>query len=269
MRSHSAKRTQLTLVLATVLVVLIGIIGWMEFGEQTDVSINNDPIDRITIKRAGHPDIELRLVADNWQLLAPYSVKANSQRIEPLLSLGRAKFNSYKTSEVDMTATGLSSPGAQLLIGNRTYALGLTDIEGDRRYALVDNSVTLLPEWVWSLAHGGVTAFADLSVFETLPNQLYLISDTEKRAVNNPDGWRTLQADKISAWPRYATSSGSQNDDNQSAELGRWQLSSNISGGQESALAEIVQYEDYALINNNAGFAYAISNERLNSLLEQ
>lgn len=260
MSSHSAKRQQLVWVLAGIFVLLVGSIVWMETDHTPKATQNLSSLDNIIIKRAGHEDIELvRNTDDNaqWHMSKPHALTANSQRIEPLLTLGAAKLDGYETSDVDMQATGLDNPGASFTIGDRTFLLGQTDIDGERRYALVDNQVTLLPEWVWSLIHGGVTAFADLNVFNSLPDTLYVVGDSHTSSISQMENWRSLQADKIVVWPSEP----------KPVNVTRWVLSSSQDTSDDHKIAELIQFEEHTLIQTKPGFAYAISNSRFDALL--
>lgn len=262
MSTHSSKRNGLTLALACVFALLLGVIGWIEFGQQPTAPQIDTAINAITIKRNGHPDIQLVRENDQWRMTAPYTLKANAQRIEPLLTLGTANFASYEQDEVDMAATGLNTPGASVTVGAREFKLGVTDAQGDRRYALVDNKVSFVPEWAWSLIHGGVTAFADLQVFDDLPDNLYLHTGDKVHTLSNADQWKALQADKIVPWPDERNT-GSE----VLFERTRHSLSPSSNNLSKDALAEVVQFEKDTLINTEPGYAFAISTERMRALM--
>ncbi len=263
MNTHAAKRTRLTFILVGVLALLIGIIGWMEFGQQIKTTQDANAIQHIVINRTGHPAIEIVHEQSNWRMTKPYSLNANAQRIEPLLALGSATFDGYNTSEVDMAATGLASPGASMILGGREFLLGNTDASGDRRYALVDGKVSFVPEWVWSLLHGGTTAFAELAVFNGLSENVYLKSDNSPESKpGSAELWQALQADKILPWPvENAQVLGAQSTD------GTHTLHSSSAISDSNKLADIIEYQDVTVIITQPGFAFAISNERMRKLL--
>lgn len=262
--NHSARRNHLTLILAAMFAVLLGVIGWMEFGDKQTPVQENDAINRIVIKRSGHDDIELVRNNTGWQMNQPYAIVANTQRIEPLLSLGSARFEGYETEEVDMTAAGLITPSASVIIGTREFSLGNTDAQGERRYTLVDNKVSFVPEWVWSLIHGGATAFADLTVFHVLPETLYMSNGKTVWEQTNRDSWLELQADKIVPWPDDRTTSA-----DSSLKRARFILSPSNTSTPTDSLAELVQFEKDTLINTLPGFAFAISTVRMQQLMQQ
>jgi len=263
MASHSRKRTQLTFTLAIVLIALTGIIAWMELGGKSDDIQATRRINNIVISRKGHVDITLVRDDSRWQLTTPYKLRANTQRIDPLLGLSQAPFHGYSQSEVDLPATGLTQPGASVTFDGRTFVFGETDASGERRYAMVDDTVGFVPVWVWSLVHGGVTAFADLTVFDQLPEKLYLADGINVRELDNKTQWEGLQADKIIAW------SGSPAPDSQTSIDGPRIFLLRTTGDENTGdvLATIVRTSEYAAISTKPDFAFAISNARLTTLL--
>lgn len=268
MKTQSAKRNVLTLALTGVFALLLSVIWWIEFGQTPATTMTNADINKIVITRNGHADIVLARENAAWRMTKPYALKANAQRIEPLLSLGLANFAGYDIAEVDMAASGLIAPDATITVGTRTFQLGLTDAQGERRYALVDNKVSFVPEWVWSLVHGGVTAFADLNVFAEFPADVYLHSDdvagndNVERNLGNVDEWRVLQADKIVAWPDERNTPAQVSFDRR-----RYSLSTSIQDVASDSFAEVVQFEKDTLINTQPGFAFAISTARMRELI--
>jgi len=262
MSTHSARRTLITIALAGFFLLSLGLIGWMEFSHTRSAPQAATNIESIIIKRTGHPDITLVKAGAVWNMTTPYKLVANSQRINPLLSLGSATFDGYDKRDVDMSATGLVTPGASITIGAREFALGKTDADGNRRYTLVDNKVSFVPGWVWSLVHGGVTAFSDLSVFNQLPDDIYLAKGNNITKLTNVEQWKLLKADKISAWSNEAEIAPHSGTDKSI-----WQLVATDKPNSAEPLARLLRLEDRTLINTQPGFAFAISNARLDALL--
>jgi len=262
--THSSRRKQLTVALVCSLALLLGIIVWMEFEPASNTAQSAASITSIKIKRAGHADISLLKTGSVWKMSAPYQLLANAQRIDPLLGLGTANFDGYDQSEVDLPATGLNTPAASITIGTREFLLGAPDVDGERRYTLVDEKVSFVPGWVWSLVHGGVTAFSDLTVFSELPDEVYLIQGTDVTRLTNIEQWQSLQADKISAWEdNFAQQSETV------TEPTPWLLTNSDDPNAATSLATLLRLEDRTLINTQPGFAFAISNARLDALLSQ
>lgn len=263
MATHSGKRTQLTIALSLVLLGLMATIAWMEFGGIPSDNQKAKSVDTIVITRKGHEDITLIRDAATWRMSTPYALNANAQRIEPLLSLSQSTFNGYAASDVDLPATGLTQPAASVTFDERTFQLGNTDVDGERRYTMVDDQVGFVPAWVWSLVHGGVTAFADLTVFDNLPAALYLADGDTVRALSNNALWKDLQADNIIPWSDKLQS------DAQTSTNGPHILFLRTTNNENTGevLATIIRTSDYAVISTQPDFAYAISEERLDTLL--
>lgn len=160
-----------------------------------------DAVQQIRIERPGRPDILLKRQGDSWQLTRPYILAANVQRIEPLIGALSAHAEGYAKSEVDLLASGLEQPLATVSIDQRSYALGATDISGERRYALLNERVLLVPEWVLSLVNGGVTAFADLNVFNASIASLHISVDGGEAKPGEVADWQAITANQVVDWP--------------------------------------------------------------------
>lgn len=262
--THSNKRNQTTLALAGLFILLLGVIAWMELGNKAPSTHKQSDVSSITIKRESYDDIVLDKQSATWRIKEPYQLLANIQRITPLINFGSANFSGYAMDEVDLDATGLNDSRASIVIQGREFKLGNTDANGERRYVLVDDKVSFVPEWVWSLVHGGVTAFADLSVFTELSEPLFLSNDTNSDviALNNLENWASLQADKIISWPNDAFST----DDGNSIQ---YRLTSSPNINASDAYATIVMQTDNTFIITTTNFAYAVSTERMRALIQQ
>jgi len=274
MSTHSARRRAITVALAGLLLISLGLIAWMELGNSRTAPQAMASIKSIIIKRTGHDDITLEKTGATWNMTTPYELIANPQRIDPLLTLGSATFDGYDKTEVDMPATGLDTPAASITIGSREFLLGETDANGERRYTLVDDKVSFVPGWVWSLVHGGVTAFSDLTVFNQLPDEMYLVKGTDITRLTNVKQWQLLQADKIADWSgdsaQLPASSNSESGNTESDAIETvWQLTATDDPNAAEPLANLLRFESHTLINTQPGFAFAISNARLDALLSQ
>lgn len=267
MSTLSTKRSWLSAILAGIFVLLLGVIGWMEFGHSPPTQVAKDDIKSISIRRSGHADIDMVRTGTLWKMTTPYALSANTQRIDPLLSLGTANFDGYDKTEVDLPATGLSTPAASITIGSREFLLGEPHADGQRRYTLVDDKVSFVPDWVWSLVHGGVTAFSDLTIFTDLPDGVFLIKGNQKGSqkikLHNIEQWRSLQADKVTELPNELIAAGQEQN-----EAMLWQLSSMDNTSPADQLAKLLRLDDRTLIQTKPGFAYAISNARFDALLK-
>jgi len=257
-----------------VFVALIALIVWLEFDSRQQSRSALAGIHTIEIERDSFATIKLTKLSDEWQMITPYRIGVNATRVEPLLQfadLGNAAYhgdNGYDQAEVDMSATGLLNPAASITFNDTLIALGKPAADGERRYALVNHRVQLLPEWIWSLIHGGVNAFANLAVFADatdLPETLYVIShendnaDQQTIAVAS-SAWRTLQADKVMQKPDANQTPGD-------SPATRFYRSSNATRTEETTLADIFSYTPHVVISTGGEFVYVISHETFNALL--
>ena len=159
----------------------------------------------LRIKRNGFPDIVLSKAGTGWNIDEPCTAAANFQRLEPLLGALQPGALQYAADEVDREAAGLLTPEATVYIDDVEYRIGSTDLQGERRYVQHDEVVEFAPEWVLSLINGGLTAFAEPTVF-TQPLTSLQVTDESgdtQTITENPElqAWQSLSAQQIVIWP--------------------------------------------------------------------
>lgn len=178
---------------------------WRDNQQNTQSTQSNDQAQHMVIKREGFDEIVLRKTDDSWKMESPCQVSINEQRLAPLLEVLTPAAHQYTAQEVDLDAAGLTSPLANVVIDGIDYRLGNTDLQGARRYVQYGNQVGFVPEWTLPLVNGGVTALANLNVFDDTLSALTVlaqgeadngISDTEELA-----RWQQLSAQQIVPWP--------------------------------------------------------------------
>lgn len=114
----------------------------------------------IVIRQPAGQDLEFVRRDDQWLLLTPEEQPVIKERLDPLIRMSVIPIdNAYTASEVDLVAAGLDNPLARITIDGNTIALGHEDSNGDRRYAMQNDSVYFVPEWILSLIQGGPSAF--------------------------------------------------------------------------------------------------------------
>jgi len=200
--SHTAKRQQLTWVLAAVLLLLLlGIAYELKQSSTTTAPIRRvEDITKITIERQGAATIELEL-HDSWRITAPIQMQANDQRIVPLLTVYTNPDPGYALSDVDLAATGLDKPKATLSFNGYVIDIGNVAIDGGRSHARHGERVSFVPDWVLSLVNGGISAFADLTVWGESLQSIKLDDGTELDSVALVEA-RSLSAQQLVLWPR-------------------------------------------------------------------
>lgn len=206
MHSNTVKRW-VFLLSATFCLLLLSIayVMWKERQPKLDVLGANNLASSVLIKRTGFDDIALRKVDEDWIMTSPCSVEVSEQRLNPLLELLSPNTNQYDVQEVDLAAAGLESPLAVVFIGDTEYRLGNTDLQGERRYVQHNGRVGFVPEWALSLVNGGVSALADLNVFNSPLKSLTIVVDDQTvktiAEVSELMLWQNLSAQQIVGWP--------------------------------------------------------------------
>lgn len=156
-------RTLLNLILALSLAGLIALAIY-EPGKpdspaaKTLTQLDANHIQRIRIQSAGHADIELKKIADRWQMLTPFAVTANQPRIGQLLPILTAKSLAiYNLDQVDTTQLQLDTPLLTLIFNDTRFDLGGTAPLGDSRYVRINDAVHLFTDRYSHLARGPAT----------------------------------------------------------------------------------------------------------------
>lgn len=204
MSTRQVRQQRLTAVLGVTLVALtvaVIAIAWNDrralesasFVEHADAGTAS----RILIARPARPDLVLERHASAWAITAPCRISADIDRITPLLAALSTSPLTYRAREVDRDAAGLVEPLAVITIDDDVIELGGTDLAGERRYAQRGDTVALVPEWVLSLADGGLSALAVRRLFTTPPTTLTRADGQSLDA----DAWAGLSANQVVAWP--------------------------------------------------------------------
>lgn len=236
--------------------MLCAAIAWVVWHDQKPVrmAISNANVHRATVNtvrivRDGHPEFALSRSAEQWRMTHPCDMDVNEARLDPLLNLASAPVHSYAASEVDLEAAGLLSPQASVFFNDTELAIGQPDLAGDRRYVQRNDRIEFAPEWVLSLITGGITAFADLSLFPSQLQSLTLTrADGNTRALN-PAEWQELTATQIVTLPLPDTDTPSNS----------WTLTALLANGTR-LLMTMLRYPSYvAFINDNKDCALLLT----------
>jgi len=170
-------RNRIVIGLSSLLLGLLSIIGFVEYQKFRQ----NRPNDSVAITRL------LIERTDKYTLLL-----ANSDGVWSVLSNIEGR---YHQDEVDLVEAGLLNPELVITANDKIIAIGAIDSSGERRYVLSDERVGFVPEWLLSLANGGLSALAQADVF---PETLRSLANIE------PDklpAWQALLAQQIVPWP--------------------------------------------------------------------
>ena len=244
---------------AVVLLALLGTIAFTINGSSLTQLIDGTPdpisqenVELVRIQRPEHPDILINKVNNQWLITEPCELPANSQRLTPLLGAVTPAPHAYNTSEVDMDAAGLIEPLASITFDKQRIDIGNTDLSGERRYIKRGSRVEFVPEWILSLANGGLTALAQLTIFPNTISALTLENSTAQTefTIAQISQWQALSAQQIVTWPL--------NDIDEPAIISQLHVTTQ----EHTSLVALHQYPAYtAIVPNNAQCAFLVPND--------
>jgi len=177
-----------------------------------------DEIDTIEIET---DDLQLRLqrVNDGWDIESPINWPAQENNVRRLLSILKIEADALSdAADVDLAALGLKQPKASMRFNGIPLLFGATNNIGERRYAMLDEKLYLLPDIHLVFVNQGLAGLIDRRL---LPERREIVSlrlpDLELRLDENNlwrsnqaiefsqasllrlvDNWRDLQATRIS-----------------------------------------------------------------------
>jgi len=210
MTSAQQRRQRWVYLLSLVTALLIAAVGatlWLDSSKADKHTLKISDSTSMHWRRTDFDDIVFSRDTDQWQITSPCSLAVNSQRLDPLFNALQNQGERYDASSVDLLATGLQTPLAELQIDDQLLTIGSKDISGSYRYMQFGSTVSLIPEWVLSLINSGITGVANLSVFNdeltalsrsTSNNKTSAIVDSETLA---RDDLTNLSANQIVVWP--------------------------------------------------------------------
>ncbi|MEE9320853.1 MAG: DUF4340 domain-containing protein [Granulosicoccus sp.] len=205
-RKQKQQRLIITLfVLQLLLLAGIAAIKWQDKQKTGELPQDTSTATDLLIERPDFAPIKIHRNDNHWQVTEPCDIRANAQRIEPLLGALAGSAHQYAINEVDLDAAGLLKPHASVTIDQTRIDMGETDASEQRRYIRRGNAVEFAPEWILSLVNGGLSALADLTLFEqTISNvrRTEVSSTDEAFSTEFIENWQTLSARQILTWPQ-------------------------------------------------------------------
>lgn len=193
--------------LSVVLCVLLALISTLIYTDKKQIAapqFTRDSIQTLRIQRPDFAEIILNRIDDQWLINEPCNLTANTLRLEPLLGALMPTTHSYAAKDVDLDAAGLMEPQATVFLNDTRIDIGDTDLDGNRRYIRRNNRIEFAPEWVLSLINGGLSAMANLQIFDANIDAIQILNDSSE-SVDVPTGsiadWQALSAQQIVSWP--------------------------------------------------------------------
>ena len=177
-----------------------------------------DEVDTIEIETG---DLQLRLQrgSNGWNIESPINWPAQENNVRRLLSILKIEADALSDiADVDLAALGLQQPKASMRFNGIPLLFGATNNIGERRYAMLEDKLYLLPDVHLVFVNQGLAGLVDRRL---LPGHQGIVSlrlpDLELRLDENNlwrsnqaiefsqasllrlvDNWRDLQATRIS-----------------------------------------------------------------------
>jgi hypothetical protein len=124
----------------------------------TLTQLTPDQIQHIRLMSPGHPAVDLEKTNSHWQMLAPFSISANQERIAQLLKiLSTQSLANYPIDQVDTQQLQLDTPSLTLIVNDTRMDFGGMAALGNSRYLRIGDSVHLITDRYSHLARGPAT----------------------------------------------------------------------------------------------------------------
>ena len=244
--------------MTALLLLLLSTIAWIEWPDSSDIQIDTGSIRTIQIHVKNKTTIVLQREQSGWIISQPMSVKANSERIKPLLSLLNIKQEDYALDEIDLVAAGLDNPQVTVQLDQYHIALGKLDVGGQRRYAFRDDRILFVPEWVLPLISGGASSLANAEIFPELLDKLTITINKGGEQTADTQAWQSLRAQQVLVWPIK----------NMPTSILTGSLRFQASG--QAGQFDFATNSDYTLFYNaDRHLAYVVSNADMHKLLPE
>ena len=270
-------RNIINLGLLAIVVILATIVIW-EPGQQTDIttklsSLSDKDINRIHIQRDGLQDVQLEKSGDHWNMLTPYSIPADENRIKALLALVNTRsYTRFSAEDRKLSDYGLESSLAQVKFNDSLFQLGKLEHISKRRYISTNSDIHLITDLFYHQLRTSAAQFVSTQLFS--PEQrITRLNMTDSQYEQKHDGsWlmspenKSISADQINSfienWQRLRATRVSLASDATSTE----RIHLVVTSGKEM-LFEIVRNEDELIfIRRDLGLQYHIPSQLAETL---
>lgn len=237
------------------LLAAIGVVIYNDNKKHTSAQVSPDAIQTLTIQRPDYAELRLQRLDEQWLVTDPCRLPVNQQRLEPLLGALMPAAHSYAANEVDLEAAGLIDPSAVVVLNDTRIAIGSADLNGQRRYIKRNERVEFAPEWILSLINGGLSAIAQLQVFNSPISSIQILDDSNRSydiPTDSINQWQSLSAQQIVSWPL------------QTPDLPLIVQSLDVNHGDTNSQLLLYTYEQFAVMRyENEGCAFILSTDSL------
>lgn len=198
------------------LALLAGIAGlalllWLNPGKTPRPSVpisalNKSDVQTIDILIGDRPPIALEKHGDDWQLVEPFHIAANTSRVNAILNLLTTHAAvRYPAEHLDLEEFGLLPPAAVVRFDRAEFDFGAAAPFNGKRYILHDNVLYLIEDFIYPMLNTDLGALVSrqlvpasnrVSGFELSSFSLHKTSGGWSIQPENPN----LSADDLQAW---------------------------------------------------------------------
>lgn len=147
--------------LAALAAVLLALYYWpQDDGVIPLTALDPQTIDRVRIERGARLTLALQRAGDDWQLVHPDAMPAESRRVGQLLAIMRAPVRHSFAAPTDLAPYGLDSPQAILQLDDLRLQFGGREPSQDGRYVLGDGRIKVIDDVYFNLLTLPATHFA-------------------------------------------------------------------------------------------------------------
>lgn len=165
-----------------------------------------EKITNIKISRAHLADISLKKLNGGWQLIKPFSARANEYNVNAVLQIaGAAVEPGFEATGHELEKFGLKKPATVILLDDHKISIGRQHPLKNARYALTDNTIYVLPVHEMRIAENSENDFIDSRLLNkgfrlteiSLPKLKLAEKDGQWKALLDKNSFNPLTRDKI------------------------------------------------------------------------
>ena len=186
------------------------IIVFTYIGNRYDVETGFNPVNRITTLNAADIDsvsiktadesLDLQRISGSWHITSPIRWPANNINVERMLSITQVETESrLPVAEIDLSIVGLQFPRVMLQLNDTSILFGGTNNVGNRRYAMIDATVYLLPDLHLPFISQGLLGIVDRRLLPA-SEKLQSLKLPEYELTRSDNGaWRIVDSEQFSS----------------------------------------------------------------------
>ena len=225
----------------------------------------------ITLEKPGQPALTLRRQNTQWRIVAPFQARADSAKVDELLSILAAS-SAQRLEAANLARFELDKPRLRLTVNQQSFSFGMFNPLSHEQYIATQNSVYLISARYFAMASAPPANLASKQLFAA--DEVPIGFQFGKSRLALTDGkWKVLPArpnlsqDQLNQWAdewRHAASLGNTL---YSGKAGVTEFSIQLSNGK-NILIKILQREpELILLRSDENREYYFSAETAKRLL--